>query len=136
MMRVQGPIRQQPRSLMATQRTVCCSEPTCQEKISLIPECPFYILFHFPQSQHYEGKKQFRNGQGSMELFQSEISSENGLYCLSSNFMTSCCCFLCVIYIHNLCAVLLPKLVFLTSKIIYPAPKTQGLLLVFTLENH
>lgn len=25
----------------------------------------FYILFYFPQSQHYEGKKEFRNGHGT-----------------------------------------------------------------------
>lgn len=136
-MRLKGLMRQQPRSLMAMQRRVCCSEPTCQEKNSLILACSFYILFYFPQSQYYEWKKQFRNGQGSMELFlfKSEISSETGLHCLSSNFMTSFCCFLCVIYIHNLCAVLLPKLVFLTSTV-YQTLKTQGLLLVFTLESH
>lgn len=73
-------------------------------------------------------EKQFRNGQGSMELFlfKSKISSETGFHCLSSNFMTSGCCFLFVIYSHNLFAVLLPKLVFLTPKRIYPTLKLRA----------
>lgn len=50
-------------------------------------------------------------------LFKFQISSEIGLHCFSSNFMTEGCCLLFVIYFHNLCAVLLPKLIFLISRI-------------------
>lgn len=136
-MRLQGLIRQQPRRLMATQRTVFCSEPTCQEKNYLIIAYPFDILFYFPQSLHYEGKKQFRDRQGSRELFlfKTEISSEMGLHCLPSNFMISGYCFLYVTYIHHFCAFLLPKLLFLISKSSTQLLKL-GLLLVPTSESH
>lgn len=61
-------VRQQPRNLMSMQRIVSYSESVCQETFSLFFSAHF-IFCYFSQSQHYESKNLFRNGQEIVELW-------------------------------------------------------------------